>query len=156
MITQIIFPSGKSDPYTISDWEWMFEAFKKAIDERGFSGDTDAYATSLYYPGFLGTGDLVSSFGGGGPMWYIHEDGEASFGGDSENFKTYLEAMNTWHNNGWLDTKFETRASDMFWQINSTGIGQGKVGLWTGGQALLGTTIRATSAHEEDRAMLWF
>lgn len=147
----VIFPSGKTDPYTISDWEWMFEAFQKAIDIREFSGDSDAYCTSLYFPGFMSTGDLVSSFGGGGPQWYLTQDGEAAFGGESENFKTYIEAMNNWHEKGWLDTKFETRASDMFWEINSTGVGQGKVGLWVSGQGLLGATIRATSVNEEDQ-----
>lgn len=147
----VVYPSGKSDPYTISDWEWMFEAFQKAIDERGFSQDTDAYCTTLYYPGFLSPGDLVSSFGGGGPQWYIHQNGEATFGGDSENFKTYIEAMHTWYEKGWLDTKFESRASSLFWEINHTGVGQGKVGLWTGGQGMFGTAIRATSINEEDQ-----
>lgn len=59
--------------------------------------------------------------------------------------------MNTWHENGWLDTKFETRASDMFWEINFTGIGQGKVGLWVSGRGLLGSKIRETSIHEDDQ-----
>ena len=142
----VIFPSGKSDPYTISDWEWMFDFFAEAIEAEGFSNNSNAYVTTLYYLGYLQTGDLVSSFGGGGPMWYVDEGG-AQFGGTSENFKTYLEAMNNWNNNGWLDTQFETRGSDMFFQINRTGVSQGMVGMFIGGIGYLGTTIRATASN---------
>ena len=35
--------------------------------------------------------------------------------------------MHNWYENGWLDTRFETRASDMFFKINLTGVSQGKV-----------------------------
>lgn len=138
----VIFPSGSSDPLTISDWEWMFEAFAKAIEAEGFNDDTNAYCTSIP---FSGTSDMVSSFGGGGSSWYKNKSNIIEFGGVSDSFKTYLTAMNNWYNNDWVDTKFETRASDAFYNINSTGIGQGMVGLWQGGQAYLGTTIRATA-----------
>ena len=58
----IIFPSGTNHPLYISDWEWMFDAFAKAIQTEGFSGDSSAYVTTLFYPGYMQTGDLVSSF----------------------------------------------------------------------------------------------
>ncbi len=48
----------------------------------------------------------------------------------TENFRTYLEAMNTWYNNGWLDERFNERASDIFFRINENGTAQGMVGLW--------------------------
>lgn len=147
----VIFPSGTSDPITISDWEWMLEAFEKAIELRGYSSDSNAYGTTMYYPGFMQTGDLVSSFGGGGPMWYLNKDREAAFGGSDENFKTYLECLNNWYEKGWLDKNFETRASDMFFKINTTGVSQGKVGLFIGNIGILGTTIRTTCADEEDQ-----
>ena len=59
--------------------------------------------------------------------------------------------MNTWNDNGWLDTRFETRASDMFFSINQTGTAQGMVGMWYGTTANLGDTIRVTCADSEDR-----
>ena len=153
----VIFPSGKTDPYTISDWEWMFEAFKKAIDERGWSNDSSSYCTTLYYLGYLETGDLVSTFGGGGCSWYVNSDGNAAFGGTGETFKTYLECMNTWYNNGWLDKQFETRASDMFYSINDNGTNRGMVGLTYNLLGMLGTTIRTTCDVDEDKndAMFW-
>jgi len=144
----IIFPSGKTDPLTISDWEWMLKAFKNAIEAEGFSDDNNAYPTTLYYLGYLQTGDLVSSFGGGGPMWYIDQNGDAAFGATDDDFKTYLSTMHKWYENGWLDSSFETRGSDMFYKINMTGVNQGKVGLWQGYISYLGTTIRATAANE--------
>ena len=77
----VIFPSGTSDPLTISDWEWMFEAFDKAIDERGWADNSNAYCTSVAYGGYFAQGDLVSSFGGGTGYYYV-KDGEVSFDGD--------------------------------------------------------------------------
>ena len=147
----VIFPSGTSDPLTISDWEWMLDAFKKAIDDKGFSGNTDAYCTTVYYPGFFAMGDLVSSFGGGTGAWSKDADQNVYFSGTSDNFKTYLECLNTWYNNGWMDTRFETRASDMFFSINQTGTAQGQVGLFYGTAASLGDAIRVTCADSEDQ-----
>ena len=147
----VIFPSGTSNPLTISDWEWMFEAFAAAIEDKGFANNTDAYCTTLYYPGYLATGDLVSSFGGGSGSWCRDENNEVYFSGSDENFATYLECMNTWYNNGWLDTRFETRASDMFFSINETGTAQGMVGLWYSTIASVGDTIRVTCADPEDQ-----
>ena len=147
----VIFPSGTSDPLTISDWEWMLDAFKKAIDDKGFSGNTDAYCTTVYYPGFFGMGGLVSSFGGGTGVWSKDADQNVYFSGTSDNFKTYLECLNTWYNNGWMDTRFETRASDMFFSINQTGTAQGQVGLFYGTAASLGDAIRVTCADSEDQ-----
>ncbi len=147
----VIFPSGKTDPYTVSDWEWMFEAFQKAIDERGYSDNSDAYCTSLFYYGYMQTGDLVSSFGGGNGSWCKDEDYNVSFSGTSDNFKTYLEAMHTWYDKGWIDTKFETRSSDSFYTINQNGYSQGMVGMWYGTVGLVGDTIRATCQNEEDK-----
>lgn len=145
----VIFPSGQSNPLTISDWEWMFEAFAKAIDERGWSDDSSSYPTSVYYIGYMETGDLTSSFGGGTGQYYV-KDGVASFDGDSENFKTYLECLNTWYKKGWLDAEFNTRANDRFFLINSAGVTQGKVGLWDGQTHAIGTSIRSTCQNEED------
>jgi len=153
----VIFPSGKADPYYISDWEWMLDIFKTAIAAEGFAGRSNAYSTSVYYPGYMQSGDLVSSFGGGGPLWYKDRNGNAAFGGDSENFKTYIACLNAWYQKGWLDTQFPTRSSDAFYKINSTGVNQGMVGLWVGGQGLLGTAIRATCSDNvaKQRAMVF-
>lgn len=147
----VIFPSGTADPLTISDWEWMFEAFDKAIADRGWSEDTNAYCTSISYMGNTTMGDLVSSFGGGTGLYYI-KDGEVVFDGTSENFATYVECMQNWYEKSWLDPVFYTRASDMFYMINQTGIGQGKVGLWCNySGSSIGTLLRVTCLDERDQ-----
>jgi hypothetical protein len=148
----VVFPSGTSDPLYISDWEWMFEGFEKALMERGWAEDkSQAYAMSIPYQGFVGTGDLVSSFGGGSGTWY-YKDGTFSFDGASDNFKAYVECMKSWNEKGWLDGSFETRSSDMFWSVNTFSVSQGKVGMWLGMKRNLGTSCRTTCANEEDAA----
>lgn len=147
----VIFPSGRSDPYTISDWEWMFEAFAKAIEERGWADDKNAYCTTLYYTGATGMGEIVSSFGGGNGAFYKNANNEVSYDGISDNNRLFLETMHTWYENGWIDTVFETRSSDSFFAINQNGFSQGKVGLWCGTYGYLGDLIRTTCLNETDK-----
>ena len=147
----VIFPSGTGDPLTISDWEWMFEAFDAALEERGYGDDSDAYCITIPYQGYFEYGDLVSSFGGGNGYYYINDDGEVTFDATSDNFKTYLECMNTWNDKGWLDTQFETRSGDLFYMINQSGFNQGKVGMWEGMVWDTGTKIRTTCMDDSDQ-----
>lgn len=149
-VDNVIFPSGTSDPLTISDWEWMFTAYDKAINERGWSDDSSAYGFSIPYYGYSAMGDIVSSFGGGTGSFYV-KDGEVSFDGGSENFKTYLECMQVWYKNGWLDSQFNTRASDAFFMIDTASVNQGKVGMWCGMSSTLGTAIRTSCQNAEDQ-----
>lgn len=115
-------------PVTISDWEWMLDIFKTALSAKGIS---DGYCMSLYQPGFINSGNLVSSFGGGGVEWYKTSQGDIQFGATGSTFKTYVEAMNKWYSNGWIDTAFQTH-SDMFYETDAATVRQGKVGLWCG------------------------
>lgn len=136
----VVFPSGGPDPVYISDWEWMFDIFQKALDDLGID---DSYCMSLYYPGFTWSGGLISSFGGGTNVWYQDKDGVVHFGGDSDQFRAYLECMNSWYEKGWLDQAFNERTSDAFYAIDSTSVRQGKVGMWNGQQSDLGGRIDA-------------
>jgi hypothetical protein len=147
----VIFPSGTKDPITISDWEWMLEAFDKAIEERGWADDSGAYGLSIPYYGYSAMGDITSSFGGGTGSFYL-KDGKVSFDANSENFHTYLECMQVWYKNGWLDQNFNTRAADMFFQIDTAGVNQGKVGMWCGMLSTLGTAIRVSCQDPSDQA----
>lgn len=135
-----------------NDWEWMFEAFEKALKERGYDTDSSAYCISVPYSGYFQMGDLVSSFGGGNGYYYVDEDGNVSFDAASENFKTYLECISTWNENGWLDTQFETRSGDLFYMINQSGFNQGKVGMWEGMVWDTGVKIRTTCMDASDQA----
>lgn len=137
----VVFPSGNTDPIYISDWEWMFEIFAKAQQELGI---TDSYVLSMYYPGYNENGDLVSSFGGGNPAWYM-EDGHTEFGAANENFKVYLECIKNWYDKGWLDHDFASRTQDMFYQIDDSNVRQGKIGFWCGQVSTLGSRISNAS-----------
>ena len=103
------------------------------------------------YQGYFEYGDLVSSFGGGNGYYYINDDGEVTFDATSDNFRTYLECMNTWNDKGWLDTQFETRSGDLFYMINQSGFNQGKVGMWEGMVWDTGTKIRTTCMDDSDQ-----
>jgi hypothetical protein len=136
----IVFPNGSDEPIYISDWEWMLGIFKTAITTENRS---NGYCMTLYYPGYLETGDLVTSFGGGGPIWYKH-DGTVTFGATSDNFRTYVQTMNTWYKNGWIDTHFAERTSDMFYLTDTTNVMGGNVGLWYGPSAYLGNGLTSS------------
>ena len=123
----VVFPSGNRHPIYISDWEWMFEIFTVAMEDLGI---TDGYCMSLYYPGYLETGDIVSAFGGGGAHWYLTPENKIEFGATGEGFRAYLQCMNTWYKRGWIDKTFNERTTDMFFEIDMSSIYSGKVGLW--------------------------
>ena len=131
----VVFPSGGSDPVYVSDWEWMFEIFTRAQEELGIEG---GYSVSMYYPGFTWSGGLLSCFGGGVNVWYQDENARVHFGGYEEPFKTYLECLHSWYEKGWLDHDFNQRTSDAFYQIDSTSVRQGMIGMWCGQQSQLG------------------
>lgn len=150
-VDDVVFPSGNPDPLYISDWEWMFEIFQKAINEQQIA---DGYVLSIYYPGYNANGDLVTAFGGGGPLWY-QADGKAYFGATSDNFKTYLQCLNNWWNKGWIDQRFSERSSDMFYQIDDAGVRQGKVGLWLGSASTLDSRIQNAQQPYTDGAVVY-
>ena len=134
-VDDVVFPSGGSDPIYISDWEWMFEIFDKAMEAEGI---TDGYCLSVYYPGFTWNGDFTSSFGGGSPLWYEDLDGKVQFGADKPQFRALMQCLNTWYKKGWLDQSFNQRTSDAHYAIDDTTTRQGKVGLWVGLESQLG------------------
>lgn len=140
----VVFPSGGSDPLYISDWEWMFEIFDKAMESEGI---TDGYCLSIYYPGFTWNGNFTSCFGGGSPLWYENADGEVTFGADTDQFRTYLQCLNTWYGNGWIDASFNQRTSDAHYAIDDTAVRQGKVGLWVGINGQLGGRMDAGASE---------
>ena len=133
----VVFPSGNTDPYYISDWEWMFEIFTRAMDDLGVS---DGYCLSIPYAGFSGTNDFASGFGSGA-VWYIDEDGVCQFGGNKDAFRVSTECYATWYKKGWIDQSFEERSGDIFFQIDTASVYSGKVGMWYGLSSQLGNAM---------------
>lgn len=133
----VVFPSGGTDPIYISDWEWMFEIFETAMAAEGITG---GYCFSPYYLGYMATGDLYSGFGGGAPTWYY--DGERIvYGLTNDNMRAYLQCLNTWYKNAWLNSTFDECTGDMFYAVDTANVFQGKVGLWQGRVSTVGTQI---------------
>lgn len=128
-----------TDPIFISDWEWMFEIFDKAMEDLGIK---DGYNFSMYYVGFNACGDFYSGFGGTAPMWYYNtESGHVEFDMTSEHMQAYLECLNSWYEKGWFDKEFDTRTSDIFYAIDTAAVRQGKVGMWQGRRSDLNNQI---------------
>ncbi len=126
----VVFPSGGSDPVYVSDWEWMFEIFTRAMADLGI---TDGYCISVYYKGYSESGgNFDSAFGGGCPLWFMDQDGNAQFGGDTEAMRTYIQMMNAWYEKGWLDKNFAEHTADQIYAIESAKINSGKVGAFVG------------------------
>lgn len=151
-VDNVVFPSGNTDPIYISDWEWMLDIFAKAIQAQGID---DGYVMSLYYPGYIQTGDISCAFGGGGPLFYRdRETGKAMLGAAGEGFKTYMECMHKWYQSGWIDKDFQDK-TDMFFQIDETKIYQGKIGLWMGAAAHVGGRIASEKQPLTQGAMVF-
>ena len=132
----VVFPSGETYPKTISDWEWMFDIFEKALAANGLTSDSNACAVEMAYRGYYGgQGSLFTSFGGTFNGWYEDSEGNIKFGwtDDSEGAYAYVECLKTWYDNGWMDQSFDERSDDsIFFMINQEGVYGGKVGMWYG------------------------
>lgn len=134
-------------PATISDWEWMMDIFQIAIEELGYT--KKGYVTSLYSTGFVNSGNLVSSFGGGGPEWYYDKDGGISWGADGDTLETYMECVHGWYQNGWVDTEFQTH-SDLFYRWDENTVWQGYVGLYNGHVTTLMDEMDTSDGDEDN------
>ena len=126
----VVFPSGGSDPVYISDWEWMFEIFEKAYADLGIE---NGYCYSVPYNGYLAIGEVSASFGGACSGTFARTpENQIIFGPVTSQFRAYLECMNHWYEQGWLDPIFSERTGDMFYAIDTTNVYQGRVAMWYG------------------------
>lgn len=140
----VVFPSGGSDPVYISDWEWMLGIFEDALEAEGI---TDGYAFQLSSQGFLGTGDLNSGFGA--PMGnYISEDGTIKSGVASESARAYMQCMNHWYEEGWINTNFEENVNDVFFMVDTAATYSGKVGCWYGLLSQIGSAMAGEGTED--------
>ncbi len=134
----VVFPSGSTFPVYISDWEWMFEIFETALQEQNVE---DGYVFQLPNAGYWATGEMATGFGGIGTNWYLDEEGNCRFGGNSDGMRAYLECVNTWYENGWLDEFFMEQPEAIFWSVDTASVFSGKVGMWYGLKGVVGNQI---------------
>lgn len=140
----VVFPSGKSDPLTISDWEWMFDIFQKAIKTLGIQ---NGYCFQIPYYGY---GDFTSAFNTGSGFYLDLNTKKFNFGGASDNMREYLKLANKWYKAGYVDTKFAEHTTDMFYAIDSTKVHQGRVGMWSGLAANLNDMMDISEGKENN------
>lgn len=144
----VVFPSGNTDPTTLSDWDWMLPIFKKALSGEGIS---DGYCMQVPYYGFYGTSDIVGSFGTS-PYFYMDSDlKDIHFGGNSDNFRAYISMMNKWYENGFIDKGFAERNNEMFYTIDTTSVFSGKVGMWYGLTGQMGNNLDISEGKDNNQ-----
>ena len=148
----IVFPSGAKAPDLISDYDWMFKILYRAVA----GGDLN-YVMSLFYPGYIETGDMISAWGVSG-AWYkevVNGQTTVKYGPNTDSFKQYLQKMNEWWNAGYIDTTFTSHATDQFFEIDKPSYGTGRIGCFYGYATILGNALNeeddpATDAVDDD------
>lgn len=137
----VVFPSGETYPKTVSDWEWMIEIFQNVITSMGLN-QAGGYAVSCKADGTFGVwGDMASGFGGINGWYYDVNTGKVVNGFASKGFRTYLQMMNAWWNNGWINPAFQEHANDMFFLIDMAATYGGMIGTWYGLTSQLGAGL---------------
>jgi hypothetical protein len=107
----------------------MLDIFQIAVNDLF---PDKGYCMNIYQSGYVATGNLVSSFGGTGAEWQRAADQSSIvLGSDSSAFKTYVNTMNTWWDNGWIDSNFQSH-TDLLWRTDESNVRQGYVGLYFG------------------------
>ena len=136
-----------SDPAYISDWEWMFGIFEKAMADLGI---TDSYCTSIYYEGYTWAGGLNSCFGVGRMVWYADSDDQVRFAGTESSTRAYFDCVHNWYEQGWLDKSFSSRSGDQHFSIDDASVRSGKVGMWCGLESTLGARLDTGNSSYTD------
>ena len=148
MVDDIVFPSGNTDPYYISDWEWMFDIFAKAIDDLGIE---EGYCMQLTSGGISGTGDLDGGFGGTmGYQWYIKDDGTVECGMTTKYARAYIECVSNWYANGWVNSDFEENVGELWFSCDTDHVYTGQVGMWYGLVSQWGNSMDDGSDYLKD------
>ena len=142
----IVFPSGAKAPDLISDYDWMFKILKRAVDAKELS-----YVMSLFYPGYIETGDMLSAWGISGAWYKEVVDGKTTvkYGPTSDAFKSYLKKMKEWYDLGYIDKSF-TSKSDMFYNIDAGNYNKGNIGCYYGMYHILGDAQKGKDGVNPD------
>lgn len=140
------------DPVTLSDWEWMLEIFKTAIQDKGIK---NGYPLGMYYPGYYELGDICGSFNGGGPTWWLSDDrSQAHFSLTDDSFREYLIMMNQWYKNGWVNQTFN-ESNKIFFEAELQTAPQGVIGMWYGLSSQYMDQIEMTEAEHAQGACVY-
>ncbi len=132
----IQFPSGKDEPTTIEDWDYMLPLMKQYFEA---SGMTDYGVLILPATGYFSASNLVNSFGVGAS--YYVKDGTVKYGPIEDGFYNYLKKMNEWYKAGYIYKDFASRINDLFYLPNTSLTYGGGAGIWFGLGTQLGDAL---------------
>lgn len=133
----VSFPSGNEEPTTIADWEYMLDLMTQYFQAAGMA---DYAPLILPANGVFSTGELVSGFGIGSPLWYV-KDGEVRIGATEQGYYNYLAKMAEWYAKGWIYKDFASRVNDVFYMPNTALTYGAAAGIWYGGNWQLGDAM---------------
>jgi len=94
---------GKSIPETYDEWYEVLKEFKKAGLERPYLLNSTGFPKLNMFTGGLGFGYM--NYGGSTQPFY-QVDGKVRYAPLEEGFKTYLQMMNKWYEEGLIDQDF--------------------------------------------------
>ena len=130
------FPSGKDEPATVADWEYMLGLMKQYYEASGL---TDYACLILPYQGFFASGVILNGFGTTG-TYYIEND-KVKYGLLDDGFYNYLVKMKDWYSKGYIYQDFASRSSDPFYFPNTALTYSGAAGIFYGLKEQLGTNL---------------
>jgi hypothetical protein len=133
----IAFPSGKTEPTTLADWDYMLPLFKAYFEAAGMGNSA---VLILPYNGSWYYGDLCSGFGFHSQDYYV-ENGTVKHGLLSDGFYNYIIKMKEWYQAGYIYKDFATRTNDPFYLPNTELTYGGAAGIWYGMTNQLGTAM---------------
>lgn len=123
----VAFPSGKEEPVTVEDWEYMLELMNQYFQAAGLA---DYACLILPYQGYFGTSELLNGFGTCAS--FMVKDDKVVFGPTSQEFYNYLVKMHEWYEKGWIYKDFASRTNDLFFLPNTALTYGGAAGVWFG------------------------
>lgn len=133
----VSFPSGKDDPTTVEDWEYMLELFVQYFTAAGL---TDYAGLIIPYNGYFTFGELLNGFGAA-PSFYVEDDGTVKYGPIQEGFYNYLVKMKEWYAKGYIYQDFASRTNDVFYLPNTALTYGGSAGAFFGFNSQLGDKL---------------
>ena len=85
---------GLDEPVTMEDWDNIIRTFNEAYGARF------AFVTSRMYTGFGSAYGAYTTFS---PSFYIDDNGQVQYSMAQENWKNYMQQLNTWYEDGLID-----------------------------------------------------
>ena len=131
------FPSGKDEPETIADWDYMLPLFKEYFEKLGL---VEYAPLILPYNGYFPAAELTDSYGVYPYNFYVDET-TVYFGPAQDGWREYLGKMNEWYKAGYIYQDFASRTQDMFFQPNTSLLYGNAAGIWMGMLSHLGDVM---------------